>query len=148
LSPRIEVVSQNLRDEGGLTWIVVYRPGRDFEIRGIARDDGGRSLEATQRLSFGGPAPEVRPTVPRERPRIAEIRIVGTPRFPAPELRARLKLQPGGRFDFYDWQSDQETLARYYHERRLEARISARREVSAARSRLARHDIAAGRRPS
>jgi outer membrane protein assembly factor BamA/autotransporter translocation and assembly factor TamB len=141
LGPQVEfVLSQNLRDNLGLTWIVVYRPGRDFEIRGVARDDGSRSVEASQQVSFGGgTAPAHRrvereggPPLPSEHPRISAVRFSGTPELSDAELLARLELVAGRRLDFHTWQEDRDALERFYRERgRLEARIAARSQAGA-----------------
>lgn len=129
LSRQVEVVlSQSLREHGGLTWIAVWRPGREFEVRGVARDDTSKSLELSQRFTLGDGQVAPRPVDRAERSRVAEVRITGTPGVAEPELRSRLTLGAGDRFDVGRWQDDREALERFYRERgHLEARVGARR---------------------
>ena len=130
LGRNVEVVfSQSLRQSGDITWIAIYRPLRNLEARGTTQDDGSRSYAFRHELHFGGTRVErPRGTVREQTERVTAVRIAGTPGFDEHELRDRLRLRAGDRFDFYRWQQDRERLERLYYERGfLEARISARR---------------------
>ena len=59
---------------------------------------------------------------------MTDVRIAGTPGFPEPEVRRRLRLTRGDRFQFADWQRDRDRLEELYRSRGFyEARIRARR---------------------
>ena len=124
------VFSQSLRESGDVTWIAIYRPLGNLELRGTTEDDNSRAYEFRHELSFGGGAPRAQ----RERGgqeaamRVTAVQLTGTPGFSEDELRDALRLRAGDRFDFYRWQQDQDRLTAFYHERGfLEARIQARR---------------------
>ncbi|MBI4485575.1 MAG: translocation/assembly module TamB domain-containing protein, partial [Acidobacteria bacterium] len=124
------IVSQSLRDGSDLTWIAAYRPARAIELRTTVGNNDARSYEFRHELNFGGGGRRVRPgpREPRVAPRVTAVRFAGAPGFGEGELRTRLTLAAGDRFDFYRWQQDQDRLARLYHERGyLEARIQASR---------------------
>jgi hypothetical protein len=136
------VFSQNLRETGDITWIAIYRPLTNIEIRGVTQDDGSRSYEFRHELEFGGRGVEPadrRVDAQQPAERIAGIRIFGTPGFDERELRSRLGLEEGDRFDFYRWQRDRDRLQQFYRDRGyLEARISARRAAVGSPSAPAR----------
>ena len=53
LSRNVELVfSQSLRETGDVTWIAIYRPLRNIEVRGATQDDGSRSYEFRHELQF------------------------------------------------------------------------------------------------
>ena len=124
----VEVVfSQSLRESGDITWIAIYRPVRNVELRGTTEDDNSRSYAFRHELSFGGVAP---PTGVVETARVTAVRFTGTPGFGEAELRRAIRLDTGDRFDFYGWQQDQDRLVAFYYTRDfLEARIRARRQT-------------------
>jgi outer membrane protein assembly complex protein YaeT len=126
------VLSQNLRESGGVTWIAMYRPLLPVELRTISRDDNSRAYEFRHTLQFGGGV-RSRGTAAsgarRPAPRVADVRFAGDPGFDADRLRSALDLDPGDRFDFFTWQRDREALEWFYHARDyLEARVAAARE--------------------
>ncbi len=136
LSREVELVfSQSLRDTGDITWIAMYRPVRQVELRGATLDDGSRSYEFRHELNLGGGSDAVARGDPRASAttvRVTAVRVVGTPGFDEREVREQLRLDEGERFDFYRWQQDRDRLERFYHQRGfLEARISARRSETA-----------------
>jgi outer membrane protein insertion porin family len=125
------VLSQNLSENGRLTWIATYTPRRAVEVRAISRDDRSRAYSLRHDVAFGVP-----PTDPgRSRggarapaERVRDLRFEGDPEFPIEELRSQLDLTSGRRFDFSAWQRDRERLRRFYLDRGyLEARVGARR---------------------
>ena len=57
LSRNVEVVfSQALSETGDVTWIAIYRPLQNIELRGATQDDGSRSYEFRHEVSFGNGA--------------------------------------------------------------------------------------------
>ena len=136
LSRDVEVVfSQSLRESGDVTWIAIYRPLGNVELRGTTQDDNSRAYEFRHELSFGGAAPPAR----RDRDgqedttRVTALQFTGTPGFTEAELRETIRLKAGDRFDFYRWQQDQDRLVAFYHARDfMEARIQARRRTDGA----------------
>ncbi len=118
---QVEVVlSQNLRAMGRLTWIVLYRPGRGVELRGLSRDDASRAVEVSQRLILGGPragAGGVGPARAGARPRVAAVRLELPPGVDEGDLRRRLGVQAGDRFEFDRWQQGRERLEALFRAR-------------------------------
>ena len=136
LSRDVEVVfSQALSEGGDVTWIALYRPVQNIELRGATQDDGSRSYEFRHELTFGAgdtDQPQSKPAAGTVE-QVMEVRIAGTPGYPEADIRERLRLREGDRFDFYRWQQDRDSLQRFYHDREfLEARVSARRTIAAS----------------
>jgi outer membrane protein insertion porin family len=97
-----------------------------MSVRALLLDDQSRSYEFRHEPRFG----EARTTRPPRPPgpRVVDVRISGTPGFPEPEVRKRLRLTRGDRFDFAKWQRDRDRLEELYRSRGFyEARIRARR---------------------
>jgi outer membrane protein assembly complex protein YaeT len=133
LSRDVELIfSQSLQDTGDITWIAIYRPLRTVEVRGTTEDDNSRAYEFRHELSLGRAAPlQTRQDSgePRQLFRVAAVTFTGSPGFTEAELRDRIRIEPGDRFDFYRWQQDQDRLVALYHDRGFfEARVSARRQ--------------------
>ncbi len=130
LGENVELVySQNLA-ESGFTWSTTYFAPYGISLRALLLDDQSRSYEFRHEPRFGG----ARRDRPKRTPgaKIADVRITGTPGFPENELRGRLKLGEGDRFEFGKWQEDRRRLEELYHSRGfLEARIRARRQEEA-----------------
>ena len=123
--------SQSLRDGDAQTWIVDYRPISQLNLRLVSDDDNMRAYEFRHDLSIGGGPVERRASVERVAAdvRVADLTITIDGGIPEARLRQVLRLEPGDRFDFLEWQSDRdrlETLLR--REGRLEARVDARRQ--------------------
>jgi outer membrane protein assembly complex protein YaeT len=131
LGENVELVySQNLA-ESGFTWSTTYFAPYGISLRALLFDDQSRSYEFRHEPRFG----RTRTDRPKRAPgaRIADVRITGTPGFPENELRGRLKLSAGDRFEFGKWQEDRRRLEELYHSGGfLEARIRARRQESMA----------------
>jgi outer membrane protein assembly complex protein YaeT len=124
------VYSQNLADDG-FTWSTTYLGRYGMSGRLLILDDQSRAYEFRHEPPLGG-ARDRRPRQPPG-PRVAAIRIVGTPGFPDDQLRRQLRLREGDRFAFGTWQQDRDRLERFYHSRNLlEARIRARRVADAS----------------
>ena len=126
LGSNVELVySQNLADDG-FTWITSYLGPYGLSWRLLVFDDQSRSYEFRHEPPIGGDRARRRPRP--QGPRIAVVRIAGTPGFPEREVRRHLRLTEGDRFTFAAWQRDRDRLARFYHAQGLiEARIRARR---------------------
>jgi outer membrane protein assembly factor BamA len=126
--------SQSLRDADAQTWIIDYAPVRQIDLRLISDDDDLRTYAFRHDVTFGAP-PRARSdgaAPARMRLRVSAVRLTGSPGFPEAELRRQIRLEPGDRFDFIDWQEDRDRIARFYRERgRLAARIDADRIESA-----------------
>ena len=126
LGSNVELVfSQNLADDG-FTWITSYFGPYGLSWRLLVLDDQSRSYEFRHEPPIGAGRTRQRSRPPA--PRIAAVRIEGTPGFPENELRRKLQLTEGDRFTFGAWQRDRDRLERFYHgQGLLEARIRARR---------------------
>jgi outer membrane protein assembly complex protein YaeT len=126
LGSNVELVySQNLAEEG-FTWITSYFGPFGLSWRLLVLDDQSRSYEFRHELPIGAGRTRQRSRAPA--PKIAAVRIEGTPGFPESELRKQLKLSDGDRFTFGAWQRDRDRLERFYRDQGLlEARIRARR---------------------
>jgi outer membrane protein assembly factor BamA len=126
LGDSVELVySQNLA-ASGFTWSTTYYAPHGLSFRGLLLDDQSRSLEFRHEPRFGASGREG----PQRQPpgRIGAVRFSGTPGFTERELRDRLKLSEGDRFEFAAWQRDRNRLTDWYETRGfLEARIRARR---------------------
>ena len=138
LSRNVELLfSQSLRNTGDITWIAIYRPIRTIEVRGTTEDDTSRAYEFRHELNFGrAPVAGTTPASdrPNPSPRVTGVAFTGSPGFTEAELRDRVGLERGDRFDFYRWQQDQDRLVAFYHDRGfLEARVSARRQETTGR---------------
>ena len=129
--PTLEViVSQNLRDSGQITWIVGWQPVPRFELRFVQLDDLDRSYEIRHDVSFGGgtSARAARRRVP-ETVRDVYVAVFGD--VSEEDVRAKLRITEGRKFDFYKWQQDRDRLQELFIERGYyEAHITARRDPS------------------
>ena len=126
LGDRVELAfSQNLTDSG-FTWSTTYRAPYGLSLRALLLDDQSRSYEFRHEPRFGQSRAARAPRPPG--PRVTDVRIGGTPGFTEPEVRSRLQLTRGDRFQFAAWQRDRDRLEELYHSRGFyEARIRARR---------------------
>ena len=127
---RVEVVlSQDLSGSGKLSWVATWRPRRAIAFRVVSLDNRDATFEFSQELSFGGTAASRQVRQRRLREEVVGVSFSGAgAETEAPALRAVLKLKPGKRFDFYQWQDDRDRLVRYFHDRQFyEARVSAKR---------------------
>jgi outer membrane protein assembly complex protein YaeT len=131
LRPDVELIlSQSLRESGGLTAVVSYRPRQNIEIRAVSRDNLDRSVALRHEITFGGVGTGA-DGAPAPAPRISEVTISGNPQRPVEELRARLDLDPGDAFNFHGWQRDIDRLRAVYHEaNHYEVRVRGTRRTS------------------
>jgi outer membrane protein assembly complex protein YaeT len=130
LRPDVEVIiSQSLRESGGLTAVISYKPRRNIEIRTASRDNFDRSVALRHEITFGGAgsALDAAPAAPQ----IAEVTISGNPQRPTDELLNLLDLKVTDRFDFHRWQRDIDRLRAAYHDRgHYEVRVRGTRRLS------------------
>jgi outer membrane protein insertion porin family len=128
LSDQVEVtVSQNLRENGGATFVVSYYPRHNVELRGISRDSGELGFGVRHQVTFGrGQARP--PSERRVRPVISEIRFIDVDPAIESQARAQIGKKPGDQFDFLELQQDIDRIREMFHEQDyLEARVRARR---------------------
>ena len=130
LRPDVELIlSQSLRESGGLTAIVSYKPRRNIEIRTASRDNLDRSVALRHEITFGGQG--TAGSKAEDGPEVTAVTISGNPQLPADELLALLDLETGDRFNFHQWQRDIDKLREIYHERNHnEVRVRGHRRVS------------------
>ena len=131
LRPDVELIlSQSLRESGGLTAVVSYKPRRNIELRAVSRDNLDRSVALRHEITFGG-----RGTTKTETsagPEVTTVTISGDPQRPTQELIDLLELDAGDEFNFHAWQSDVDRLRAAYHERgQFEVRVRGTRELGA-----------------
>lgn len=149
LSREVELIfSQSLRETGDITWIATYRPIRQIEFRGTTDDGNNQTYEFRHELRFGGGAPAPPDTrAQANQPYVAAIGIQGDIGFSENEIRRRLRLDAGDRFDYYRWLQDRDRVLAFYHDRDyLEARLSARREPAGDGRVILAYDIRRGPR--
>jgi outer membrane protein assembly factor BamA len=127
--PTLEViVSQNLRDSGQITWIVGWEPIPRFELRFVQLDDLDRSYEFRHDVSFGG-GTSARTAVHRIPENVRDVYVAIFGDVTEEDVRSRLRITEGRKFDFYKWQQDRDRLQALFIERgHYEAHITARRD--------------------
>src|SRR5262249_11160248 len=102
-----------------------FAPG-GITARALLFDDQSRSYEFRHEPRFGRSARK-RPA-PVSGARVTEVRFSGNLGFPENDLRRQLRVTPGDRFAFVDWQADRERLTAFYQSRGFfEVRVRARR---------------------
>ncbi len=121
-------VSQNLRESGKATFIVSYFARRNLEFRALSRDNADYGIGLRHMIQFGG-VPAASAGAAIASPEVASVSFEGdlAPLTEA-DLRRLVRIEPGERFDFHDWQQDQDRLSRAYVDRdHLEIRVRGRR---------------------
>jgi outer membrane protein assembly complex protein YaeT len=115
LRPDVEVtLSQSLRESGGLTAVVSYKPRRNLELRFISRDNLDRAVAIRHEITFGGGG--VTQSTRPPQPEVAAITFSGDLGRPEEELRKLLSLDIGEEFDFYTWQRDMDRIRDLYQD--------------------------------
>jgi outer membrane protein assembly factor BamA/autotransporter translocation and assembly factor TamB len=131
IGPDLEVTfSQSLRDGDAQTWIVEYLVRRGLELRLVSDDQDLRSYGFRHDVAFGGPPrPDRVATASRPAPpRVASVSISGDLALPEERVHSVLRMGPGDRFDFVEWQNDRDRLeALYFANDYLTARITPER---------------------
>ena len=125
------ILSQNL-DENELTWVVVYKPGRRYQIRVSSRDNLEETIEFRHEIDFGPGGRAKAPEAGRKRSEatITAVDLTGEASVDPRELRSLLALDSGDRFDFAKWQGDHERLERFFRDRGyLAVRVVPRRKI-------------------
>jgi outer membrane protein assembly factor BamA len=148
VAPNLDLTfSQSLRDSDAQTWIIDYLPLRNLDLRVVSDDADLRSYGLRHDIAFGTRAPGIEARPP-ERPtlRVATVDVSGDLALPEMRVRETLRLRPGERFDFAEWQTDRDRLESLYRsEGYLTARVTARRMDQGQTVTLA-YQIAAGPR--
>ena len=76
LRPDVELIlSQSLRESGGLTAVISYKPRRNIELRAVSRDNLDRSFALRHEITFGGRGNAVNAS--EGGPQVANITISG-----------------------------------------------------------------------
>jgi outer membrane protein assembly complex protein YaeT len=124
------ILSQSLRESGGLTAVVSYRPKRNVELRAVSRDNQDRAVAVRHEITFGG-SNRTAGSAEDVQPEVEEITFTGNPGRPPGELLEMLKLERGDRFDFHQWQQDIDRLREDYQDRNYyEVNVRGLRDVS------------------
>jgi len=139
---RVELAySQDLAENGFIMSTSYYAPA-GISLRALLLDNQNRSYEFRHEPRFGAQR-RSRPT-PRAAAMVEAVHFSGMYGFAENELRGRLRLTEGDRFDFSAWQEDRKRLVRYYQERNFfESRVRARRTADGANVTL-EYDIEQG----
>jgi outer membrane protein insertion porin family len=126
--------SQSLREGDAQTWIIDYTPLPRLGLRLVSGDDTLRSYEFRHDVTVGGGGSQKSEAAPEiVQPRVLDVRLTGELGVPEPTLRAMLRVEPGDRFDFSEWQRDRDRLEEaLLGAGRLEARVTARRDEQPA----------------
>ena len=130
LRPDVEfILSQSLRESGGLSAVISYKPRRNIEVRAVSRDNLDRSLAVRHEVTFG--AASARDGAPAPAPEVADVAISGNPQRPPEELLSLLDLGPGDPFDFHRWQRDIDQLREVFQDaNHYEVRVRGTRHPS------------------
>jgi outer membrane protein assembly complex protein YaeT len=115
LRPDVEItLSQSLRESGGLSAVVSYKPRRHIELRFISRDNLDRAVALRHEITFGGAVagPSERPP----QPAVSAVTFSGELGRPEEELHKVLSLDVGEEFDFYTWQRDIDRIRELYQD--------------------------------
>ena len=133
IGPNVNVTfSQSLRDSDAQAWIVDYALRRGLELRLVSDDDDLRSFGFRHDVSFGGINNLAQSTFRSRAASITRVTAVNVSGeltvLPEARVRGILRLSPGDRFDFGEWQDDRERLEETYRDLGyLTPRVMARR---------------------
>jgi outer membrane protein assembly factor BamA/autotransporter translocation and assembly factor TamB len=122
------VYSQNLSESKAQTWIVAYKPTKNFVIRAINDAEQNEALlELKHELRFGGGAELVK-NKPKDELKLREISFSGTS-FPGKDLQKQVTKE-GKPFSLYHASQDVRNLRRYFATRGFPAaRIQAQQST-------------------
>jgi outer membrane protein assembly factor BamA len=124
--------SQSLRDGDAQAWIIDYALRRGLELRLVSDDEDLRSYGFRHDVSFGGINNPLRSTISSRAASVTRVTAVNVTGeltvIPEPRVRGLLRVAPGDRFDFGEWQDDRERLEEAFRDLGyLTPRITARR---------------------
>ena len=123
------IYSTDLVDGSDQIWVTEYDVTRQFVSRAVRQSDASYRFDFRHDLRFGG-APEPRRSERRARPRIASVSIEGDTVIGEAEVRERLGLDPGDRYDFFRIRRGIRRVEERYRDRGwLEARVRVERAV-------------------
>ena len=125
------ILSQSLRESGGLTTIINYRPRRNIELRAVNRDNLDRSFGTATRDHVRWRRVAADPAARRLRRR-SRISMTGEPGRPTGAVDWRCwSSSLGNLFEFHTWQRDVDRLREEYQKQNhYEARVRGLRHVS------------------
>jgi outer membrane protein assembly complex protein YaeT len=124
------ILSQSLRESGGLSAIISYKPRRNIELRAVSRDNLDRSVALRHEITFGGATADPAAAA-SSAPRVSTVTISDDAGVPETELRQQLDLDVGDEFDFIRWQRDLDAIREVFHDRQhYEVRVHGSRQVA------------------
>jgi outer membrane protein assembly factor BamA len=122
------VYSQNLTNTDERSWVGILRLPYSLVLRVGTFDDGSRSAELQNTLTFGGAARATRSLTSR----VGTVTLDGEIEPWRAQLNDLLQVRAGRDFDFLRWQDDRDRiLARLHELGQLEARVRSTRSVPA-----------------
>ena len=78
LRPDVELIlSQSLRESGGLSAIISYKPRRNIELRAVSRDNVDRSVALRHEITFGGARTATDAAAAPPQPQVSAVTISG-----------------------------------------------------------------------
>jgi outer membrane protein assembly complex protein YaeT len=128
--------SMNLMNGGDQIWIAEYDFPKRLITQATRQQDNSYRFELRQHLQFGSSRIEGRPDRRSSRPsatrfEIGSIQFQGQTLLPEKDLRGKLKVRSGDKFDFQKIQKGLDRLHEYYADQgRLEADIRMQRETT------------------
>lgn len=123
------IYSMNLTDSSDQIFVTEYDVTRRFNARGVKQSDNSYRFDFRHDVRWGLKAEDDRKR--REGPKIeiASLEFEGETKLPEEELRDRVGLETGDRYDFFKARKKTDKLQESYRdEGRLEARVRLRRE--------------------
>ncbi|MBL8290660.1 MAG: translocation/assembly module TamB domain-containing protein [Bryobacterales bacterium] len=123
------IYSMDLVNSSDQIYVAEYDLTRRFVTRGVRQSDGSFRMDFRHDLHFGGLA-EPRRSGTRLQRRIGEVALAGNPFFGEERILDRLKLKPGGKYDFFKTRQGVDRVTKLYmDEGLLEAKVRMRRET-------------------
>ena len=130
ITRRLDLIySMNLTDSGDQIFVTEYDVTKRFSARGVKQSDNSYRFDFRHDIRWGLKAEDDRRR--REGPtiRIAKLEFDGEARLSEEELRDRVGLKPGDRYNFFKARKKTDKLQESYRDDdRLEARVRLRRE--------------------
>jgi len=123
------VYSMNLTDSGDQIFVTEYDVTKRFNARGVKQSDNTYRFDFRHDIRWGLQAEDDRARRQGPKIQIAALEFEGEPKLSEEELRDRIGLEVGDRYDFFKARKKTDKLKKSYREEdRLEARVRLRRE--------------------
>ncbi|MCX6537997.1 MAG: translocation/assembly module TamB domain-containing protein [Acidobacteria bacterium] len=124
LLTRFELIFSDNLDNNATTWIVVYKPRLNIELRVASLDNLERTVEVRHQFTFGPGGPAASGVAKSKAPArtavlqetVASVSILGEPDETTARLRSLLGLTPGTTFDYRKWLADHERIRSFYND--------------------------------